>query len=68
MKMKSLKKQKHAYLIHTWSDKAFKGRVVHRALPSLHGWSLEIKRSVPLKVSTHLKIYMSYFFLQISYY
>ena len=39
MKINSLKKQKHGYLIHTWSDKAFKGIVVNRALPSLLGGS-----------------------------
>ena len=27
MKIKSLKKQKHRYLINTWSDNAFKGTV-----------------------------------------
>ena len=41
-KKNSLKKQKHGYLFHTWSDKAFKGTVVNRTLPSLHGGSLEI--------------------------
>ena len=35
MKLNSLKKQKHKYLIHIWSDKAFKGTVVNRALLSL---------------------------------
>ena len=37
MKINSLKKQKHRYLIHTWSDKASKGTVVNLALPFLHG-------------------------------
>jgi len=32
----------HWYLIHTWTDKAFKCTVLNRALPSLHGGSLEI--------------------------
>ena len=36
MKINSLKKQKHRYLIHTLSDKAFKGTVVNRTLRSLH--------------------------------
>ena len=26
MKIKNLKKQKHEYLIHTWSEKTFKGK------------------------------------------
>ena len=41
-------KQKNGYLIHTWSDKVFKGTVVNRALPSLHGGSLKIIITVPL--------------------
>ena len=43
---KSLKK--HLYLIHTWSDNDLKGAFVNLALPSLHGGSLKIKRTVPL--------------------
>ena len=35
--------------IHTWSDKAFKGTVVNRALPSLSGVSLEITLTIPLR-------------------
>ena len=42
MKIKSLKKQKHWYLIYTWADKAFKDTVVNWALPSLHGGSLTV--------------------------
>ena len=34
-KMNSLNDQKHAYLIHTWLDKAFKGIVVNLTLPSI---------------------------------
>ena len=45
----SLNKQKDGYLIHTWSVKAFKGTVVNQALPSLHGGSLEITLTVPVK-------------------
>ena len=45
----NLKKQKHWVLIHTWSNKAFEGTVVNRALPSLHGGSLEITLTVTLK-------------------
>ena len=33
-------------LIHTWSDKVFKGTVVNRTLPSLHGGSIMF--TVPL--------------------
>ena len=32
----SLKKQKHGYLFHTLLDKALKGTVVNRTLPSKH--------------------------------
>ena len=40
--------------INTWSEKAFKGSVVNRALPSLHGKSLEIMLTVPLMhISTY---------------
>ena len=35
MKLNSLKKQKHWYLIHTWSDKASKGIVVNLAFKGL---------------------------------
>ena len=45
-----IKKEKQWYLIHTWSDKAFKDIVVNRALPNLHGWSLEITHTVPLRL------------------
>ena len=40
-------KQKHGYLIHTLSDKVFKGTVVNRALPSLDVGSLTVL-TVPL--------------------
>ena len=53
IKINSLKKQKHWYLIHTWSDKTFKGTVVNRTLPSLHAGSLEIKRTVYLKKKSY---------------
>ena len=36
IKINSLKKQNHGYLIHTWPDLALKGTVVNRAVPSLH--------------------------------
>ena len=48
MKIKSLKKQKHWYIIYTWADKAFKGTVVNWVLPSLHRGSLETTLTVPL--------------------
>ena len=48
IKIICLKKQKHGYLNHTLSDKAFRSTLVNRALPSLHGWSLKITLTVPL--------------------
>ena len=39
----------NSYLIHTCSDKAFKGAVVNQALSSLHEGSLKIALTVPLK-------------------
>ena len=53
----SLKKQTHNYLIHTWTDNAFKGSIVNRALTSLHWRSLEVTLTVPLiwKVSAYLE-------------
>ena len=50
MEINSLKKQKPCYLIHTYSDKAFKNIVVNRTMPSLHGESLKITLSVPLNL------------------
>ena len=53
----SLKEQKDWYLIHTWSDKAFKGTVVNQTLSSLPGGSLEITLtcySVPLSWTLNL--------------
>ena len=57
VKINSLKKQKHSYLIHTWSVKAFKGTVVNQALPSLHGGSLEIILTVPVKIELEIAWY-----------
>ena len=57
MKINSLKEQKDWYLIHTWSDKAFKGTIVNQTLSSLHGGSLEITLtcySVPLRWTFNL--------------
>ena len=51
MKINSSKKQNHWYLIHTWSDRAFKGTVVNRTLPSLHGGLLNITLLVLLLFS-----------------
>ena len=36
------------YLLHNWSEKAFKGTVVNRALSSLREESVEIMLTVPL--------------------
>ena len=48
MKINSLKKQKHLYLLYIWSGINVKGTDVNRALSSLLGWSLEITLTVPL--------------------
>ena len=48
MKMHSFKKRKYGYVIHTWSDNAFKSTFVNRALTSLNEGSLEISLTVPL--------------------
>ena len=42
LKMDGLKKQKHGYIIYTWSDKAVKCTFVNLAVPSLPFGSLEI--------------------------
>ena len=41
MKINSLKKKAHRYLIHTRSDNAFQGIVVNCALSSVHGGLLK---------------------------
>ena len=41
---------KHGYLIHTWSDEAFKSTVGNRTLSSFLGGSLEITLTVPLTI------------------
>ena len=43
---KSLKKQKHGYLIQNLTDKAFKGTVVNRALTFMHKGLFESTPSV----------------------
>ena len=48
MEISSGNKGKQGYLKHTWPEKAFKGTVVNRALPFLHGGSLLITRTIPL--------------------
>ena len=55
----------HRYPIYTWSDTAFKGTVVNRALSSLHGGSLEFTLTVPLTFffATMWKI-SSFFYLK----
>ena len=52
MNTNSLKK----YLIHTWSEHTFKGTIEIRTLPSLHGGSLEITLTVPLRFYVHLML------------
>ena len=49
IKINRFKKQKHWYLIHTWSDIALKGTIVNQKLSSLHEGSHEITLTVPLK-------------------
>ena len=49
-KINSLEKQKKIYLFCTEQTKLLKGTVVNRTLSSLHGGSLEITLTVPLKV------------------
>ena len=49
MKINSLRKQKHWCIVHTRSDKAFKGTVVNQALSSLHEGILKIMLTVPFK-------------------
>ena len=56
MKINKLKKQWHLGLIHTWSDKVFKGTVVYRTLPSLLGGSKDITITVPITEIVNLKI------------
>ena len=53
---KQFKQKKHWYLIHAWSDKAFKATVVNRALSSLQGGFFEITLTVPLN-SSFLKVF-----------
>ena len=47
MKINSLKKQKPGFLIHNWSDKAFRGTVVNRALSYLLEVLHQITNTVP---------------------
>ena len=63
MKINSLKKQKHGYLIDTWLEKAFKGTVVNQAVQSLHAGSLEVTVTGPL--ITHIFSEISALFYQI---
>ena len=45
----SIENYKHWFLIHTWSDKTFKGTIVNRALSSVQGGQFKI-RTVPVKM------------------
>ena len=60
MKPSSLSKRKPAYLIHIWWDRAFKGAIVNRALPSLPGGSLEILLTVTLNTQTEVTLITQY--------
>ena len=53
-KIISFRIYKHWYQNHAWSDKAFKGTVVHQALSSLHGGSLDVMLTVSL-ITAELK-------------
>ena len=48
--MISFPNYKYGYLLHTWSEEAFKGTVVNQTLTSLHGGSIEIPITVPLNI------------------
>ena len=50
LKKNSIHYYKHLYLIQTWSDKAFKGTVVNRVLPSLHEGPFEIEITVTISL------------------
>ena len=50
MKINSLKKQKHGYLIHSCSDKTFKGIDVDWTCHPINGSFIEITVPVPLKL------------------
>ena len=49
IKINRLKKQKHWYLIHTWSGHSFKGSSLKLNLSPLHEGSHEITLTFPLK-------------------
>ena len=61
--------RKKLYLPHFWSYQGCKGTVVNRALPCLHGESLEITLTVPLipvRISVYSTLYLpitSFYFL-----
>jgi len=42
------------FLIHTWLENVFKGTIVHRALPSLHGGSPKVTLTVLLNINWHV--------------
>ena len=72
-----LKIKKRHYPPHYRSDKGCKGTVANQTLPSLHGGSLEISLTVPLKlilplkdvpeVKDHVYIYFFYLFNGLSF-
>ena len=47
----SLNRQINWYLIHTWSDKGFKGIVLNRALASLHKDRLKFRAAFPSNIA-----------------
>ena len=49
LKIISFQKDKQWYIIHTWTDKGFKGTVVNQTLSSFHEGPLEIRLTVTLK-------------------
>ena len=60
--------KKHWYLIHTWSDKAFKGTVVNKVVSSLQWGSLEISLSVNLNSNFIIKYLYNIMFVNPRYF
>ena len=58
--------EKRQYLPYFWSENGFKGTVVNLALPSLHGGSLEITRTIVVNI-LQLKRHKEYRWQQIVY-
>ena len=60
MKINSLKKQKHWYLIRTWLDKGYKGTVVNREYSSLKKRSLKITLTAPFNTIKNRRDLLQY--------